>query len=163
MSEIMKWESRMSVYKITGGLSSEEKINVCMNVEINELRAAIAAQEAEISKLHEKLASLETSVPPVPEFSYVGSVQHLCELNDEWASKLPIGTKLYTMQPASEPPMTDQLTILRAALAALESNTPHMHTDGTWYDSCNNSQVNASIFSLRTLIESMEEQEAANG
>ena len=53
------------------------------------LSAAVSAQEAEISKLHEKLASLETSMPPVPEFLYVGSVQHLCELNDEWASKLP--------------------------------------------------------------------------
>jgi len=60
------------------------------------LRTAVDSLEAENGFLREKLAALETSMPPVPEFLYVGSAQHLHELNDEWASKLPIGTKLYT-------------------------------------------------------------------
>lgn len=34
--------------------------------------------------------------PPAVAGEPVGEVQHLHELNDEWLSKLPIGTKLYT-------------------------------------------------------------------
>lgn len=34
--------------------------------------------------------------PPAVVGEPVGEVQHLHELNDEWLSKLPIGTKLYT-------------------------------------------------------------------
>lgn len=51
--------------------------------------------------------------PPAVAGTPVGEVHHLHELNDEWLSKLPIGTKLYTTpQPtqaqAGAVPMTDE-------------------------------------------------------
>lgn len=63
--------------------------------ELSQLRAELAERDAKLTALNEKIAALETSTPPVLELKHIGSVQHLEELNDEWLSKLPLGTKLY--------------------------------------------------------------------
>ena len=55
---------------------------------------------AAAAELH-RLAALEQAEEPVP----VGFVQALNEHNDEWVSKLPVGTALYTRQ--ARKPMTD--------------------------------------------------------
>lgn len=65
---------------------------------VDQLKAQRDAAIRECDELREKVAALETSMPPVPEFLQVGTVQHLHELNDGWLAKLPVGEKLYTMR-----------------------------------------------------------------
>ena len=57
---------------------------------------AEAEAEAERDALAARLAELEGQEP-------VGETQHLHELNDEWAGKLPIGTKLFARPIPAEP------------------------------------------------------------
>jgi hypothetical protein len=54
-------------------------------------------------------AALEQAAEPVP----VGFVQALNEHNDEWVSKLPVGTALYT-RPARKPMTRDDMRKLLA-------------------------------------------------
>jgi aminoglycoside phosphotransferase (APT) family kinase protein len=56
-----------------------------------------------------RLAALEQAAEPVP----VGFVQALNEHNDEWVSKLPVGTALYT-RPARKPMTRDDMRKLLA-------------------------------------------------
>jgi hypothetical protein len=68
-------------------------------------RELIAKAAAELRRLD----ALEQAAEPVP----VGFVQALNEHNDEWVSKLPVGTALYT-RPARKPMTRDDMRKLLA-------------------------------------------------
>lgn len=50
-----------------------------------------------------------TNAPAIEQGEPVGYVAHMHELNDEWMSKLPIGTKLYTAPPPQPQTVKDAL------------------------------------------------------
>ena len=55
--KIPTWQERMNNWVVSGDLSQEEKINTCMNIEIADLRAALAERDAEIQNQYRCIES----------------------------------------------------------------------------------------------------------
>lgn len=81
------------VVELTAKLIEREDVVQEQNVTIGMQLTKLVANEQAIAELTAKLEAKDAEQEPV------GEIQHLLELNDEWAKKLPIGTKLYTTPP----------------------------------------------------------------